>query len=270
MDLFFLFKRLVGMVMQPLALFFILAAVGAILAKFTRFRRLAVLLIGTAVLVLALGSFPPLVRWSARTIESRYAPLLNADADASEKPGPFAIVVLGNGVAHPGDEKMPALTRLNDAARARLVEGVRLSRLYPDARLITCGYGMGMENCADAMAGAAIELGVPAERIDRLAESLDTAHEARLVRELAEDREVLVVTSAAHMPRSMAYFAAEGVRARAAPCDFIAPVSDQTLANVNLQRWRPRGVNVADSEEIWHEWMGLAYLHWIRGDGSGE
>ena len=168
--MFFIFKRVVGMVMQPLALAFILFFIGWVLGRCTKKKRLGTAVIFLSFLLLFLSSFPIFPRTAARMLlENRYDPILKAEAGADE---PFAIVVLGNGVAHPGDSLMPALTRLNDTARARLVEGVRLSLLYPGARLVTTGYGMGLENCADAMAGAAGELGVPKERIDVIAQHL--------------------------------------------------------------------------------------------------
>lgn len=267
MGVFFLFKRLVGIVMQPLTLVFVLAALGLLLLAFKR-KKNATALFALSALLLFVSSFPPLTRWAARGLESAHRPLLAADAAGRE---PFAVVVLGNGVAHSGDRAMPALTRLNDTARARLAEGVRLAVLYPEARLVTSGYGLlGMENCADVMAEAAAELGIAKERIDRLSESLDTAHEAELVKKMAGERPVVLVTSATHMPRALGFFSAVGVDAAPAPCDFIAPVSDEALSTANLYRWRPRGINVTDSEVIWHEWMGLAYFRWIRGSDSGE
>lgn len=265
MGLFFAFKRVVGMAVQPLPVVFLLLLAGMALLTFTKRRKNAWLCLALGVAVLCVSSFPPLTRRIARGLEAEYEPFLALDPAAHD---PYAIVVLGSGVAHPGDAAMPALTRLNDTARARLVEGVRLARVFPGARLVTSGYGMGLENCADAMAGAAAELGVSPDRIDRLTQSLDTGHEASLVKKLAGDRPVVVVTSAAHMPRTMALFREQGVAALPAPCDYIAPVSDATLSLVDRHRWRPRGVNISDSEEVWHEYMGLIYFQWFR-TGSG-
>lgn len=256
MGLFFHFKRFVGIAAQPLPVIFGLGLLALLLLLFAKKRRPAGVCLFLAGLVLFVASFPPLVRWQAGFLEGRHQPLTPARAAGMT---PWAVVVLGNGVAHPGDRALPALTRLNDCARARLVEGVRLAQLFPDAMLVTCGYGMGMENCADAMALAAMELGVDASRIRRLTQALDTAHEARLVRDIAGGRETVLVTSAAHMPRAFAAFENGGVRVTAAPCDFIAPPSEDTRAAVDRWRWRPRGSSLTDSGELWHEYLGLLY-----------
>lgn len=264
MDSFFYFKRIVGMLAQPLPAVFILALLGLLLLIVRR-KKMAAKFFLLSFAVLFAVSFPPLVRWQAAFLEHRHEPLLPSRAKGL---APWAVVVLGNGVAHPDDKGLPALSRLNDAARARLVEGVRLARMFPEARLVTTGFGMGLENCADAMAEAAAELGVDEERITRLAQAIDTENEASLVLDLAKEREIVLVTSAAHMPRAVSAFRALKIRAIASPCDYIAPLSDETMAAVNRERWRPRGGAIAESEELWHEYLGLAYqfyTEWREG-----
>lgn len=264
MTAFFLFKRAVGIVMQPLPVIFGLLVL-ALLASRYRKRRLAKALYVLSAAILVASSFPPLVRLAAWPLESRHRPLLPADA---EELSPKLIVVLGNGVAMPDDAAMPALTRLNDSARARLVEGVRLAGLFPEAGLVVSGNGMGYENCGDAMALAAAELGVDPGRVLALSQSLDTEHEAQLTEELAGGGRVLVVTSAVHMPRSMMYFAEKGVDAVAAPCDYIGPLSSEVRSAVNRRYWGPGGGALAKSEWLWHEYLGLLYYRLFRS-GKG-
>lgn len=273
MDILFWIKRLVGVSARPLPVVFLLGLFGLGLLLFAvrpRRRRWGWMLIGGAGLVLFAASFPPLARYGARKFEAGQTPLLARDFP---RYAPRAVVVLGNGVAHPGDHAMPGLTRLNDTARARLVEGVRILAAYPDARLIVTGNGLGLENCADAMADAAVELGVAAGRIDRLPQALNTEHEAGLVAGLVGEgeRQVILVTTATHMPRALELFAREGLDAVPAPCDFIAPVSDDVLATVNRWRWRPAGKSVSDTEAVWHEYLGLLYYRFFdRGAPEGE
>lgn len=267
MGIAFLAKRAVGILAQPLPAVFLLAVLALLLHRFTKRKKSAFVCLVLSGLVLFASTFPPLVRWTAGFLESRHRPLLAAEPGTLR---PVAIVVLGNGVANPGDAALPALTRLNDAARARLVEGVRLARVFPEARLIVTGYGMGLENCADAMAAAAIELGVAEERVTRFPQSLDTEHEAELVKEMAGDGAVAVVTTAIHMTRAMLFFEGRGVNAVAAPCDFIGPLAPESRRAVNLRRWRPRGGSLADSEEIWHEALGLLYYGLFKSGGAGD
>ena len=260
MGWFFLFKRVVGMLAQPLTVVFLFLAAGMALTAFTERKKNAFVCLALAGIVLFVCTFPPLVRWQAWPFERLYRPYLGGGGEAFD-----AVVVLGNGVAHPGDGTIPALSRLNDCSRARLVEGVRLWRLRPEAELIVCGYGMGLENCADAMAEAAIELGVVPERVRRLGQSLDTRHEATLTGEIVGGGKVLVVTTAVHMPRAMAYFRAANVDATAAPCDFIGAVEESVRSDANRRNFRPGGLGLTDSEEIWHEALGIVYLWFAQG-----
>ncbi|MCC8180228.1 MAG: YdcF family protein [Planctomycetes bacterium] len=264
MTVFFVFKRVVGMVTRPLPVVFILLLLGLVISLAFKRKRLGRLCYWLAAILMVLVSLPPIARGLAGRLERRSAPLLAAGGGMD----PYAVVVLGNGVAFPGDSAMPALTRLNDTARARLVEGVRLSLVFPDARLLTSGSGLGLENCADAMAEAAVELGVARERIHPLVDSMDTEHEADLVARLAGGRQVVVVTSAVHMPRALHWFSQAGVDAIPAPCDYVAPVSESVLRDINRYRWRPQGKTISDHEALWHEVLGLLYQRWFGSGGE--
>jgi 5-formyltetrahydrofolate cyclo-ligase len=117
------------------------------------------------------------------------------------------------------------------------------------------------------MAEAAEELGIDPVRIRRFSESIDTAHEALLTRQLMRDKPVLLVTSAVHMRRSLLWFREMKVNAIPAPCDFITPVSERGRKALDLSRSTPRGAAVADSDTIWHEALGIAYFH-LAGKSS--
>ena len=261
----FFFKRFVGALINPLPVVFFFLALALFLWRRGR-PRCGWYSLAVGVAVLLLSTFPYPVRRLARSLEGRYRPVA---AGSPSPDAPAAIVILGNGVEHPGDRLLPALTRLNDTARARLVEGVRLARIFPEAEMITCGNGLGLENCADAMAEAAVELGVEPVRIRRVVQGRDTGHEAELVKSAVGDAPVLLVTTAVHMERSMAEFRRRGVNAVPAPCDFVAPASDDALGAVDRSRWRPRGGNIVANEKTWHELAGLLYLRWF-GEGADD
>jgi uncharacterized SAM-binding protein YcdF (DUF218 family) len=85
--------------------------------------------------------------------------------------------------------------------------------------------GVGPE--ANAMVSLLTFLGVPGDAVWLESESRNTYENAlfskRMLAEAGMD-EVLLVTSAMHMPRSMMLFQAQGLRVRAAPTDYL--VSD--------------------------------------------
>lgn len=264
---FFFLKRLIGGLIQPVPIVLILLLLAFFLLIRAGILRhlLGMVCLGLAFALFAVVSLPYPVRSIAREFEDNYRPVLSPD-DAPYEPG--YIVILGNGVDHPGDAGLPGLTRLNHTARARLGEGVRLARLFPDAKLLTCGFGRGLENCADAMRDAAIELGVAPERIQQVDKAKDTQDEAAMACDIIRDSVVVLVTTAVHMERAVSLFSKCGATIIPSPCDFIAPQSDETFALVTRHRWRPRGVNILNNEKTWHELLGLAYL-WCRGD-NGE
>lgn len=267
MDMFF-FKRLVGGLAQPvpLLLFFMAAALVLLFGVDRRRRRLGLTSLLASFVLLAATTFPHLGRHVARRLETGRMPIGNASEFSDS---PRLIAVLGNGVDHPDDSSLPALTRLNGVSRARLVEGVRLAWMFPDAKLAVCGDGGGLEACADAMAGAAVELGVDKGRVERLVWPRNTEEEARAVAGLADGGIVLLVTSAMHMERAMRVFEIAGVKAVAAPCDYEAPLSDQALETVNRHYWRPGGGGLVIHEKAWHEGLGLVYMG-LFGGGPGE
>ncbi len=251
-------KRVIGSMLQPswIILAILIVAVFFVLSRGWLRRPIGWLCLAAGTALFALTVFPQPVRLAAGLLGKSYQPVLR-ETDAES---PYAIVVLGSGVEFPGDPQLPALTRLSDAARARLVEGVRLARLYPEARLITCGYGFGSESCADAMAEAAIELGVEPDRIDRLDQVMDTQQEAETVTRRSAGRPLIVVTTAVHMERAMEYFQQSGADAIASPCDYIAPPSAETLDTVKKRRWLPGGRYITANEKTWHEYLGLLHM----------
>ncbi len=263
MGMFYL-KRLIGNIIQPapLTMALLLMAFLLIWSGGSFRRRIGLVALAAAFVLFAATVFPHPVRGLARQLESNYQPI---PGKSNQPVNPGLIVVHGGGVDHPDDQDFPALTRLNDTSRARLVEGVRLALLFPDAKLVVTGNGLGLENCADAMGEAAVELGIAADRVVRLSDTLDTRREAEGALRLANNNEVLVVTTAVHMERAMRIYESLAAKATAAPCDFIAPADDHAYETVTRHRWRPSGTWMRANEKTWHELMGLLHME-LAGD----
>jgi uncharacterized SAM-binding protein YcdF (DUF218 family) len=91
-------------------------------------------------------------------------------------------------------------------------------------------------------------------------DSLDTADQAELIAKMLGREKFILVTSAAHMPRSMALFKRRGMQPIAAPTDFRAsttPSSDPT-------RFFPGATSLGQTQTALHEYLGLAWA-WLRG-----
>ena len=71
------------------------------------------------------------------------------------------------------------------------------------------------------MAEAAMQLGIPKDRIITFPLAKDTIEEAQYLKWDVGTYPFRLVTSATHMPRSMAIFQGQGLTPEAAPTDFI-------------------------------------------------
>ncbi len=102
-------------------------------------------------------------------------------------------------------------------------------------------------------------MGVPAELILVLDGPLDTAQEARAVREtLGGGSPLILVTSAAHMPRAMRHFQAVGLDPIPAPTQYLTGRGRPT----SLLGWLPSSQSLRKSETAWHEYLGLLAWRW--------
>lgn len=182
-----------------------------------------------ALIALWLGSSRYVAYSLVRSLETRYSPLSGA-------PAADAIVVLGGGTRS-GDAPRP-MTEVNEAGD-RLLYAARLYRDgAADVVLVTGGsiewlQPEGIAPEANDMAELMQWLGVPAEALWLEFASRNTYENAlysrRLLAEAGRD-EILLVTSALHMPRSVPLFKAQGLRTTPAPTDFL--VSDAEWRNL--------------------------------------
>ena len=290
-------KPLVGALLMPLPLFLGLTLLGLGLLAAGR-RRWGWRLVVVAWLGLALAAWRPVADGLLGQLENRYPALTDPwslvaaghgrsesgqgavepgasrlEAAAPDTAGPSArhlgtadapagiaaIVVLGGGW-WPNDQ-WPSGSQLSDSSAQRLLEGVRLARALPAARLILTGADRQGEipPVAWGYAQAARELGIEPERIQVLDTPVDTAQEARAVRAvLAGGSPLILVTSAAHLPRAMRHFQAVGLDPIPAPTQHLAG----RATGRRLADWLPSASNLRKTEAAWHEYLGLLAWRW--------
>ena len=145
-------------------------------------------------------------------------------------PNADAIVVLGGGIWPAVPPRKSA--EVNERGD-RLLTGVRLMRQGKAEVMVTSGAQISFTSDdpapAEAFAakGLAEELGVPAKRILSNPSSKTTAEEAVDINQLAKKnawKRVLLVTSAVHMPRSLATFRRRSeLEVIPVTCDFLLP-----------------------------------------------
>ncbi|NLF17300.1 MAG: hypothetical protein GX595_08585, partial [Lentisphaerae bacterium] len=130
----YVLKKLVSRLLFPVPLGLLLLLAGVALLAARRRRRSGVVLAVVGVVVLVAAGYGIPGGALLRRLEWRYRPPPAAEVVARltvEPPRQPWIVVLGSGLSE--DATLPATTRLDRHFLARLIEGVRLARLVPEA-----------------------------------------------------------------------------------------------------------------------------------------
>lgn len=258
----FWLKKFVSFWLMPMSFSVLAMIVGVVLTRSAKRARLGRALLISGLLLLLLFSNKYVAKWLLRPLETRYAPMPEFVAGApvpAELAACRFVYVLGGG--HGTTPGMASTTRLSTAALGRITEAVRILRALPDAKLIVSGPGDAKrETHAVVLGKAAQSLGVAPERILYIDQAHDTEDESREVKKLVHGARVAVVTSAWHMPRSMALMRSAGVEAVACPADFVTHADDSFYFDNVF--WTPDALGTstrAFSERIGYLWI------WLRG-----
>jgi uncharacterized SAM-binding protein YcdF (DUF218 family) len=249
--MFFIVSKIGEFFITPVHVALFLAALGVGLL-FTRCKRAgrALAAVGTAALLI--GSFTPLGALLIAPLENRFpSPPENA-------PAPDGVIVLGGSV----DEYITRARKqptLNDAAE-RLTALVELARRYPQARLVFTGGTAALRGSPLSEAAAAERffdaMGIEPGRVVYERRSRNTWENAVFTRELvapSPSQRWLLVTSAAHMPRSIGIFRRIGFPVTAFPVDY--RTGADPAAEWMRHKNAPEMLRLVDLAA--HEWIGL-------------
>lgn len=241
-------KQLIGALSKPLVFTLILALLGVVAWWFRR-RRTAATLFSVAGLITYLASTTLVAGLLLRPLASRYASPLDNPPHVS------FVVVLGS--FYGPHDTLPVTAALDADGLARIVEGVRLLRILPGARLVVSGGSHGPIGDAPARGYARLaqSLGVDAASIVILDKALDTAEEARYITQVVHTEPFLLVTSADHLPRAVRLMQREGGHPIPAPATRVPPPGEFD--------WRsllPTATGLRGTEATIHEYLGLAAI----------
>jgi len=224
---------------------YVSAVVMALIVAGVVLRRRGLALTGVAILLLIV--LLPIDDLASRPLEDRYVRPEVARVDG--------LVVLGGAVDEQTsiDRGTPSMA----PAASRLFEMAVLARRWPQARIVFAG-GSGLVAPgalveADIVAGMLPGLGIDVARVALDRRSRTTAENATEARRVAQPRPGscwLLVTSAIHMPRAMAEFAAAGFAV--APW----PVGYSTRAH-RFSWLESPGERLTRTDAAAHEWIGL-------------
>ena len=252
----FFFKKLITPFLMPVPFCLALVLSGLALLWFTRRQRAGRRLATAGAVVLLLLGYGFVSGRLLSSLERRHAPVVDASAAAGRVRW---VVVLGGGSS--SDEGLPAVMRLSEGSLARLVEGVRLQRQLPGARLLLSGGSVfGSAPDSETMSALAVELGVDPATLDLDPVSPDTETQAEVVRARLGAEEFFLVTSASHMPRALALFRKAGANPIPAPTHFLV----QESGGLSPGDFFPGSGGLRRAETVAYEYLGLAWAK-LRG-----
>lgn len=250
--------RLLKYFVLPPLLNIMIGLLGLLLWR--RFPRLAFAVMATNTLLLLVLSLPVTHWWLEEGLVQYPYPTLT-DASRAQ-----AIVVLGGGRITQAIEWQGRDT-VSQGALRRLAEGVRWHHQTDLPLIVTGGRVLGSEEEAEAelMARVLREVFL-LEDVWQEDQSRTTADNARFTAELLRSRgmdTVLLVTHAAHQPRSVEAFAHEGIQT------IPVPIGTPTDKPKGIASWIPRAERLLNSAEAIHEYLGqwvYRLERWLAND----
>ncbi len=247
----FLLKKIISTLVMPLSIILLLLLLALIFYKKNPKFSFKCLLV--SFIFLLVSTLPPVSDSFMEPIENNYPAFTEHN-----KPVDY-IIILGCG--HTSDKRLPELSQLKTCSLQRLVEAFRIYQLHPEAQIITSGHAHSdiMSN-AQKVKLAAISLGIPSAKI--LVENFpkDTEEEAELIAPRVKGSTTVLVTNANHMPRSMRYFALQGVNPIAAPTGYWVKNSP---AAKDWNYYIPKAHKLKQTTDVWHETLGRV-AQWLK------
>lgn len=247
----FALKKLLSACLMPLSLIAFLLLVGCFCLWFKRYRSARWFVTGGVVLLL-FTSCTAISDLSLLPLEERYPKWDGRSSNLA------LVVVMGAGESDA--PRLPQTNRPNTAAVYRLLEAIAVYRTNPGSKLLLSGG----DKHVPLMASVAATIGIPTQDLVLQARSHDTEDEVALLAPMVKGQRFAVVTSAAHLPRTMQLFHAVGLDPQPVPAHFL----DRENPHPN---WRDYGLPNTDSlartEFALHEYLGLAWLQvkdWVN------
>lgn len=196
------------------------------------------------------GVFNPLLK----RLEMRCQPFDGDDRALCESLRGATVTVLGMGLE---DAEVPERFCDNDGFRRRLSEGAYVAHCIPDSRLVVSMSGpTATERKERAIEQFVRGYGLDPDRVFFYEGARDTREEAMSTIGLFGTSNMVVVTSASHMPRSLVIFRKQGADPVPAPCDY-RYFGDNTRWNWHELHFGLH--NFARADRVIHESFGLIY-----------
>lgn len=231
----FILKKFVSFFLEPYSLIFVLLTLGFLFLLFNCLKR-AKIFIFLSLVCTFLFSYSGFSNMLINSLENKYKKIENYE--------------------HLKDIKYVLL--LGGDFEARAYEVIKLYQHLDNLKVVTSGYrGHLSKTQALEAKERLIKLGVSSEDIIMQEEPRDTIEEAKSIKNIVNDENFILVTSASHMPRSMKIFKKEGLNPIPAPTGFtVKLLGSENFLNIN----ELKKTNMALHEHIGILWLNLKAL----------
>ncbi|MGE6744109.1 YdcF family protein [Allorhizobium pseudoryzae] len=246
----FYLSKIFWLLVQPLSLAFFLAALAA-LACLLRLSRTGASLAGSSALILFVTLYTTAGNVLLQSLEDRIPRPQGTPQTIS------CIIMLGGGVEN---EVMSGRGGVEfNAAADRYTETLRLALAHPEAKILVSGGDGSFSGLYEGEAGASAafftSFGVQPERLIRENDSRNTWENTLNTKELLAReglKDCLLVTSAFHMPRSLALFSKAGLGVTPWPVDY----RTSGALTLGFDFTQP-SLNAQNTSTAVREWLGL-------------
>jgi len=239
--------------LYPLEISIELFLLGLILLWFTRRQKAGKYLVTIGLLFLLAFSTYQFSLVILRPLERRYPAIDALSHQNLDKLGAKYIVVLGG--EQVCDPTITTASQFHPYFLVRLVEGIHLHRQIPGSKLIFSGGNdkYELKTNAELMKEMALSLGVKKEDIILEDSSKNTYEEAKIIKDMVGKEKFILVTSAVHMPRSMALFKKFGMEPIPAPTNNL----DKKYHKIPPEEFFPKADSLKMTEAAFYEYLGL-------------
>jgi len=260
----FVVKKIIAHFLFPFPLCLEILLVGLFFLFFTKKQRTGKIIVSIGIAMLILFGNFFFSHSLIRKLEQKHPPLLlNSWAQEDGPKNLYSakwIVVLGGGAI--SDPNLPVTNHLCAISHVRLLEAIRLYREIPGSKLVLSG-GKVFNTVPEAeiMAEIATEIvRVKPEDIILESQSMDTSDEARRIKPIVGNDTFILVTSASHMPRSVAMFKKLGMNPVPAPTEF----ASLEPPKISPGLFFPAADSLETTRRAFYEYLGLIWAK-LRG-----